>query len=165
MTRSQTKLWITSAVKPTSRKLIRTIGEPRQRFTEDKLRLLRCVRFASNLEFEIEPATASPCEKWRHRLMWSARNGFATNYSRSSRVECGRGFELLDEAVCSGKSARSRGNEGHRAATGVPSRSDVFQHTKLMLDLMSRRRAGGRAYHDQTEAARVTHALQRRGLS
>src|SRR5438128_1155410 len=34
------------------RKLVRTIGEPRHRFTEDKLRLLRCVRFAANLGYE-----------------------------------------------------------------------------------------------------------------
>ena len=39
------------------RKLVRTIGEPRQRFTEDKLRLLRCVRFAANLGYDIESAT------------------------------------------------------------------------------------------------------------
>ena len=37
--------------------LIRTIGEPRQRFGEDKLRLLRGVRFAANLGYEIDPAT------------------------------------------------------------------------------------------------------------
>src|ERR1035441_7212481 len=39
------------------RKLVRTIGEPRERFTADKLRLLRCVRFAANLGYEIEPTT------------------------------------------------------------------------------------------------------------
>ena len=37
---------------------VRTIGVARDRFTEDKLRMLRAVRFASRLEFEIEPATA-----------------------------------------------------------------------------------------------------------
>src|SRR5882724_12198893 len=39
------------------RKLVRTIGEPRHRFAEDKLRLLRCVRFAANLGYEIEAET------------------------------------------------------------------------------------------------------------
>src|SRR5271170_7184879 len=39
------------------RKVVRTIGDPRQRFAEDKLRMLRAVRFAANLEFEIDPAT------------------------------------------------------------------------------------------------------------
>ena len=38
-------------------KVIRTIGAPEERFTEDHLRLLRAVRFAAQLGFEIEPAT------------------------------------------------------------------------------------------------------------
>lgn len=38
-------------------RLIRAIGDPRQRFEEDHLRLLRAVRFAAALEFEIEPET------------------------------------------------------------------------------------------------------------
>ena len=38
-------------------KLIRAIGEPERRFAEDHLRLLRAVRFAARLGFEIEPAT------------------------------------------------------------------------------------------------------------
>ncbi|MCG3137667.1 MAG: CCA-adding enzyme [Phycisphaerae bacterium] len=38
-------------------RLIRAIGEPPQRFREDHLRLLRAVRFAARLQFEIEPAT------------------------------------------------------------------------------------------------------------
>ena len=36
---------------------IRTIGDPSERFGEDRLRLLRAVRFAAQLGFEIDPAT------------------------------------------------------------------------------------------------------------
>ena len=39
------------------RQVIRAIGDPVQRFTEDKLRLLRAVRFATVLEFAIDPPT------------------------------------------------------------------------------------------------------------
>ena len=39
--------------------IIRAIGSPLQRFTEDKLRMLRAVRFAARLGFAIEPATAA----------------------------------------------------------------------------------------------------------
>lgn len=39
-------------------RLIRAIGDPRARFTEDKLRLLRAIRFAARLDFAIDPATA-----------------------------------------------------------------------------------------------------------
>lgn len=38
--------------------LIRCVGEPRERFFEDALRILRAVRFSAQLDFPIEPATA-----------------------------------------------------------------------------------------------------------
>ncbi len=41
------------------RGLIRAVGEPTVRFSEDALRILRGVRFAAQLGFEIEPATAA----------------------------------------------------------------------------------------------------------
>lgn len=37
--------------------IIRCVGEPHERFTEDALRMLRAFRFAAQLGFEIEPAT------------------------------------------------------------------------------------------------------------
>lgn len=40
-------------------KLIRAIGDPGERFGEDYLRMLRAVRFASRLGFEIEPKTSA----------------------------------------------------------------------------------------------------------
>src|SRR5437764_11369012 len=43
-------------------RLIRAIGEPARRFSEDRLRLLRAIRFATVLEFEIE------AETWRALL-------------------------------------------------------------------------------------------------
>ena len=39
------------------RRILRTIGVPDERFSEDYLRMLRAVRFAVKLDFEIEPAT------------------------------------------------------------------------------------------------------------
>lgn len=39
--------------------IIRAIGDPAERFAEDKLRMLRAVRFASTLEFGIAPDTAA----------------------------------------------------------------------------------------------------------
>src|SRR5215470_3834862 len=43
--------------------VIRTIGEPRQRFTEDKLRMLRAVRFSARFGYELDPVTlAAICE-------------------------------------------------------------------------------------------------------
>ncbi len=44
-------------------KIIRTIGAPAERFGEDHLRLLRAVRFAAQLGFEIEPQTFAAVQK------------------------------------------------------------------------------------------------------
>lgn len=41
------------------RRQVRAIGDPAARFAEDHLRLLRAVRFAARLDFQIEPATAA----------------------------------------------------------------------------------------------------------
>ncbi len=40
-------------------RVLRAIGEPAERFAEDKLRLLRAIRFATHYELSFEPATAS----------------------------------------------------------------------------------------------------------
>jgi poly(A) polymerase len=44
-------------------KIIRTIGKPEERFSEDHLRLLRAIRFAAQLNFEIEPKTFAAIQK------------------------------------------------------------------------------------------------------
>ena len=40
-----------------NQEILRTIGKPWDRFAEDKLRMLRAVRFATTLDFEIEKST------------------------------------------------------------------------------------------------------------
>ena len=45
-------------VKDISDKMVRAVGEPEERFAEDALRILRAVRIAAELGFEIEPKTA-----------------------------------------------------------------------------------------------------------
>ena len=51
-----------------SKRLIRAIGEPSQRFQEDALRIMRALRFASSLGFDIEEATWQAMVKNRHLL-------------------------------------------------------------------------------------------------
>jgi poly(A) polymerase len=45
------------------KKIIRCIGNPLERFREDKLRMLRAVRFSAELGFKIEPKTLSAIKK------------------------------------------------------------------------------------------------------
>jgi poly(A) polymerase len=50
------------------RKLVRAVGDPRARFAEDKLRMLRAVRMASRFGFEIDPATADAIRAAAHEI-------------------------------------------------------------------------------------------------
>ena len=53
--------------------VIRCVGEPDRRFSEDALRILRALRFASKLGFSIEPATAESLLRNTERLDKLAR--------------------------------------------------------------------------------------------
>ncbi len=46
-----------------ARQVIRAIGQPRQRFAEDKLRMLRAVRFAATLDFVLEADTLAAIQE------------------------------------------------------------------------------------------------------
>lgn len=50
------------------RRVIRCVGDPEQRFREDALRILRGLRFASQLEFTLEPDTAAAMERCKDLL-------------------------------------------------------------------------------------------------
>ena len=49
-------------------KILRAIGDPRERFSEDALRILRAFRFVAKLDFTIEPATFDGIKKSVHLL-------------------------------------------------------------------------------------------------
>lgn len=49
-------------------KIIRCVGEPHKRFSEDALRIMRALRFSAVLGFKIEPSTKEAIHKNRDRL-------------------------------------------------------------------------------------------------
>ncbi|MBM9545514.1 poly-A polymerase [Leptospira sp. 201903074] len=53
-------------IRDIEQKTIRTIGNPIQRFTEDGLRPIRALRFASTLDFFIEPETKKAIHETKH---------------------------------------------------------------------------------------------------
>ncbi len=56
-----------------SKKIIRTVGDPELRFTEDALRILRAVRFTSELGFSVDPYTVSAAVKLLGTLGYVSR--------------------------------------------------------------------------------------------
>ena len=45
------------------RRVVRAVGDPEERFREDALRILRCIRFAAQLDFSIDPETFRAARK------------------------------------------------------------------------------------------------------
>lgn len=75
--------------------IIKTVGDPDKRFTEDGLRILRALRFSSVLDFRIEPLTASAIHRNRHLLKNISAERINTELSK---LICGKNaFNVLME--------------------------------------------------------------------
>jgi len=119
-------------------KVLRAIGDPSQRFAEDRLRLLRAVRFATVLGFEIDPATwQAICDHAEAITTVSAeriRDELIKIFLHPNRV---RGFDLL---VDSGLMERVLPEilvlKGVEQPPQWHPEGDVFVHTRLMLSLL-----------------------------
>ena len=59
--------------------IIRAIGNAEDRFREDKLRMVRAVRFAARFRYAIEEATFAAISGWHPKSTKSPGSGFATN--------------------------------------------------------------------------------------
>src|SRR6478609_5729514 len=119
-------------------KLIRAIGDPAQRFAEDRLRLLRAIRFASVIQIELEPLTweaiiqATPgikeisAERIREELV--------RIFLSPQRV---RGWDLLDASgLMKAVLPELEAMKGCEQPPQFHPEGDVFRHTRLMLDLL-----------------------------
>jgi poly(A) polymerase len=120
------------------RKLVRTIGEPRERFTEDKLRLLRCVRFAANLGYEIEPATFDAVKEMAAQIQVVSAERIRDELVKIlTRPHAGRGLELLDASgLLREILPEIAAMKGVEQPAEFHPEGDVFQHTRLMLDTL-----------------------------
>jgi poly(A) polymerase len=78
------------------RKLIRTIGRPEIRFSEDPIRILRAIKFAARLGFEIEPETLEALKQTRGEIPKAAAPRILEEINRLAREgSARRAFELL----------------------------------------------------------------------
>jgi poly(A) polymerase len=118
------------------RGVIRAIGDPRARFGEDRLRLLRGVRFAARLGFTIDPATfAATVELARTvtEIAWERIGDEIVKMLTEGAAR--RGFTLLDEtgllAVVLPEVAAMRGVEQSQE---YHPEGDVLTHTLLCLE-------------------------------
>jgi poly(A) polymerase len=79
--------------------LIRAIGEPERRFAEDKLRMLRAIRFSARFGYRIEPRTFKAIRQHAHEIhVVSAERIHDELTKLLTEGGARRGFELLDES-------------------------------------------------------------------
>ena len=80
------------------RRLIRTIGDPEIRFREDPIRILRAIKFAARLDFEIEPGTLEALRQTRNLIPKAAPPRILEEINRFCRGGAARkSFEALRE--------------------------------------------------------------------
>jgi len=71
-----------SGIEDLEKKLIRTVGDPNKRFSEDALRLLRAVRFSVATGFKIEKETAKAISKNAHLLKKISRERIQDEFKK-----------------------------------------------------------------------------------
>ncbi|MGH7908171.1 MAG: CCA tRNA nucleotidyltransferase [Candidatus Binataceae bacterium] len=118
--------------------IIRAIGNPLERFAEDRLRILRAIRFAARLDFAIEPAT------------WEAIKQASSSIGAVSAERIGeemvmilteggaaRGIDLI---VASGLAGiiipEVKPLIGCAQPANFHPEGDVYRHTMLMLSML-----------------------------
>ena len=116
--------------------IIRAIGQPEERFKEDKLRMLRAVRFAGRFGYRIEPGTCAAIRKLHPEITQVSAERIRDEIIRIlTEGAARRGFELLDEtgllAALLPEVAKLKGCE--QPAEFHPE-GDVWIHTLLMLE-------------------------------
>jgi poly(A) polymerase len=80
-------------------RIIRTIGKPEERFAEDHLRMLRAVRLAAQLGFEIEPGTLAAVKANPQKIRGISAERIRDELLRLfSPPHASRGLELLRES-------------------------------------------------------------------
>ena len=120
-------------------KIIRTIGDPFERFSEDYLRILRAIRFSNQLNFEIEKKTSIAMDELSHKVVNISIERVRDEISKILlSLSPAKGIRLLDKY--------------HILNTFIPEilemkniqqppdfhpEGDVFVHTCLVLDKLS----------------------------
>ena len=135
------------------RRLIRAIGDPEDRFQEDHLRLIRAVRFAARLEFEIEPHTMAALQRLHGLILKVSAERIRDELARIlTEGGARRGFELLDESGLLGDILPEvAAMKGVAQPPEYHPEGDVWTHTLLLLDKMrspSVTLAAGALLHD-----------------
>lgn len=120
--------------------IVRTIGNPEHRFGEDKLRMLRAVRFAARFEYTIEPATFAAIRKLASQIDFVSRERVRDELTRMlTEGHARRAFLLLDETgLLQHVLPEISAMHDVQQPPQFHPEGDVFVHTLLLLDNLPR---------------------------
>ncbi len=134
--------------------LIRTIGEPAYRFREDKLRMLRAVRFAARFGYGIDPTTFAAIQQLAPQIDEVSRERVREELTKMlTEGHARRAFELLDETgLLKEVLPEISAMKGVEQPPQFHPEGDVFIHTMLLLEKLppgsSQTLAWGALLHD-----------------
>ena len=116
--------------------IIRAIGDPEQRFAEDKLRMLRAIRFAARFAYEIEQQTLAAIKRHAHEIQLVSRERVRDELTRMlTEGHAHRAFLLLDETgLLSEILPEISAMKGVEQPPEFHPEGDVFVHTLMLLD-------------------------------
>ena len=119
-------------------KLVRAIGDPEQRFAEDRLRMLRAVRFATVLDYKIDNRTwdalVARADSINEISVERIRDELVRIFLSPNRA---RGWGLLDSSgLMRAILPELEAMKGCRQPEQFHPEGDVFEHTGLMLKLL-----------------------------
>jgi poly(A) polymerase len=116
--------------------VIRTIGQPELRFSEDKLRMLRAVRFAARFGYTIEPETFVAIQKLAAGIGQISRERIRDELTKMlTEGHARRAFLLLDETgLLQQVLPEISKMKGVQQPAEFHPEGDVFVHTLLLLE-------------------------------
>jgi len=120
--------------------IIRAIGDPELRFGEDKLRMLRAIRFAARFEYHIDPATFSALQKLAPQIRQVSHERVRDEITRMlTEGHAKRAFELLDQGgLLHEVLPEIEAMKGVEQPPEFHPEGDVFVHTLLLLEKLPR---------------------------
>ncbi|PYU98101.1 MAG: phosphohydrolase [Acidobacteria bacterium] len=115
---------------------IRTIGDPTERFSEDRLRMLRAVRFTARFGFSLDPAALKAIRELAPEIRdVSAERVRDEIVKILTEGNPRRGFELLDEAgLLKEVLPEIKALQGVQQPPEFHPEGDVWTHTLMMLE-------------------------------
>jgi poly(A) polymerase len=123
-------------------RVLRCVGEPRERFQEDHLRLLRAIRFSEALGFVLHPDTRQALVACAPLITRVSAERIRDELSRilTESIRPGRAVGALRESgLLRHVLPEVEAMVGQEQPPEFHPEGDVFQHTAIMLDLMTER--------------------------